>query len=229
MFEENSPSRHSARLTHPENSPETNTTTSPVPGDEEKTGPIPVDTSNSFGSCGGGPATPSSPQHHPAELQRLISRQKAEYESKIARHSARLTHPENSPETNTTTSPVSGDEEKTGPIPVDTSDSFGSCGGGPETPSSPQHHPAELQRLISRQKAEYESKIARLEQRNRALQAEVKATRWKLGQQRKWQGLVEMKMRNAERAREDAERRNEMLQKEMEEFFETFGEINRWK
>lgn len=51
----------------------------------------------------------------------------------------------------------------------------------------------------------------------------------KLGQQRKQHSLVEMKMRNAERAKEDAERRNEMLQKEMEEFFETFGEINRWK
>lgn len=52
---------------------------------------------------------------------------------------------------------------------------------------------------------------------------------WKLGQQRKQHSLVEMKMRNAERAKEDAERRNEMLQKEMEEFFETFGEINKWK
>lgn len=30
-------------------------------------------------------------------------------------------------------------------------------------------------------------------------------------------------MRNAERAYEDAERRNEALQKEMEEFFNTFG------
>jgi len=68
-----------------------------------------------------------------------------------------------------------------------------------------------------------------LEQRNRELQAEIKATHSKLGQQRQWYSLAEMKMRNAERAKEDAERRNEMLQKEMEEFFETFGEINRWQ
>ncbi|EOA96858.1 Rho GTPase-activating protein 24 [Anas platyrhynchos] len=104
--------------------------------------------------------------------------------------------------------------------------------------------------LMSRQKAEYESRVARgsghccsttsssvrsqryrtgLEQRNRELQSEIKDMHWKLGQQRKQHSLVEMKMRNAERAKEDAERRNEMLQREMEEFFETFGEINKWK
>ncbi|XP_027538205.1 rho GTPase-activating protein 24-like [Neopelma chrysocephalum] len=83
--------------------------------------------------------------------------------------------------------------------------------------------------LMARQKAEYESKIASLEQQNRVLQLEIQGMHWKLGQQRKWYRLVEMKMRNAERAKEDAERRNEMLQKEMEEFFETFGGMNRWK
>lgn len=69
----------------------------------------------------------------------------------------------------------------------------------------------------------------RLEQRNRELQREIRDTQWQLGQQRQRHRLAEMKIRNAERAKEDAERRNEMLQKEMEEFFETFGEINRWK
>lgn len=68
-----------------------------------------------------------------------------------------------------------------------------------------------------------------LEQRNRELQSEIKDMHSKLGQQRKRHSLVEMKMQSAERAKEDAERRNEMLQKEMEEFFETFGGINRWK
>lgn len=69
----------------------------------------------------------------------------------------------------------------------------------------------------------------RLEQRNRELQREIRDTQWQLGQQRQRHRLAEMKIRNAERAKEDAERRNEMLQKEMEEFFETFGEINGWK
>ncbi|KAJ7421983.1 rho GTPase-activating protein 24-like protein [Willisornis vidua] len=68
-----------------------------------------------------------------------------------------------------------------------------------------------------------------LEQQHRALQLEIQGMHWRLGQQREWHRLVERRMRNAERAKEDAERRNETLQKEMEEFFETFGEINRWK
>lgn len=33
-------------------------------------------------------------------------------------------------------------------------------------------------------------------------------------------------MRNVERARADADRRNATLQQEMEQFFETFGELN---
>lgn len=46
-----------------------------------------------------------------------------------------------------------------------------------------------------------------------------------LDQERKKYTMVEIKMRNTERAREDAEKRNEMLQKEMEQFFSTFGDL----
>ncbi|XP_054073575.1 rho GTPase-activating protein 24-like [Rissa tridactyla] len=150
-------------------------------------------------------------------------------ENSPSRHSTRLAHPENSQETNTAVSPALGEQEKTGHVPGDDSESFGSRGDLPANPGSPRHRLAKLRLLMSRQKAEYESKIASLEQRHRELQAEIKATRSKLGQQRKRYSLAEMKVRNAERAKEDAERRNETLQKEMEEFFETFGEINRWK
>ncbi|KAH0629813.1 hypothetical protein JD844_012212 [Phrynosoma platyrhinos] len=82
-----------------------------------------------------------------------------------------------------------------------------------------------LKQQMARQKAEYEAKILSLEQQNKELQLEIKDLHSKLGQQRKWYRLVEIKMRNAERAQEDAERRNEMLQKEMEEFLDTFGEL----
>ncbi|KAM6055605.1 rho GTPase-activating protein 24-like isoform 1-T2 [Theristicus caerulescens] len=150
-------------------------------------------------------------------------------ENPPSRHLTRLAHPEGSQEADTAVSHVLQDQENTGHIPVDNSDSFASSGDLPANPTSPQHHLANLKMLMSRQKAEYESKIASLEQRNRELQSEIKDLHSKLGQQRKWYHLVEMKMQNAERAKEDAERRNEMLQKEMEEFFETFGEINRWK
>ncbi|XP_061858779.1 rho GTPase-activating protein 24-like [Colius striatus] len=150
-------------------------------------------------------------------------------ENPPSRYLPRLAHPEDSQETNTAVSYVLGDQENAGHIPGDNSDSFASSGNLPANPASQQHHLAHLRMLMAMQKAEYESKIASLEQQHRELQSKIKDMHWKLGQQRKWYGLVEMKMRNAERAKEDAERRNEMLQKEMEEFFETFGEINRWK
>ena len=46
-----------------------------------------------------------------------------------------------------------------------------------------------------------------------------------VGQERKKYTMVEIKLRNAERAKDDAERRNQMLQKEMEQFFSTFGDL----
>ncbi|XP_030359847.1 rho GTPase-activating protein 24-like [Strigops habroptila] len=150
-------------------------------------------------------------------------------ESPPSRYLTRPAHPEDSQGTTTAVSHVLRDQENTGHVPMDNSDSLASPSDVPANPTSLQQHLAKLKMLMSRQKDEYESKIASLEQRNRELQSEIKGMHSKLGQQRKWYSLVEMKMRNAERAKEDAERRNEMLQKEMEEFFETFGEINRWK
>ncbi|KAJ7316433.1 hypothetical protein JRQ81_002595 [Phrynocephalus forsythii] len=94
------------------------------------------------------------------------------------------------------------------------------------SPSSLQHHFASLKQQMAHQKAEYEAKISSLEQENNVLQLEIKNLHSKLGWQRKWYRLVEIKMHNAERAYEDAERRNEALQKEMEEFFNTFGELS---
>lgn len=66
-------------------------------------------------------------------------------------------------------------------------------------------------------------------EQNRALQLEFQGMLWKLGQQRMWYRLGETGMRNAERAKEDTERRNETLQRAMEEFFGTFGEMHGWK
>lgn len=46
-----------------------------------------------------------------------------------------------------------------------------------------------------------------------------------LDQERKKYTMAEIKLRNAERAKDDAERRNQMLQKEMEQFFSTFSDL----
>ncbi|XP_029455139.1 rho GTPase-activating protein 24 isoform X2 [Rhinatrema bivittatum] len=82
-----------------------------------------------------------------------------------------------------------------------------------------------LKQEMAKQKTEYETRIKSLEQRNLALETEVMALHEELDQEKKKFTMVEIKMRNAERAKEDAEKRNDMLQKEMEQFFSTFGEL----
>ncbi|MCJ8740653.1 hypothetical protein PDJAM_G00061330 [Pangasius djambal] len=105
----------------------------------------------------------------------------------------------------------------------------------PNAPSDSQDPPASqaiqclvvgLRQQMARQKAEYEARINRLEQRNEALQGQVAGLRATLEQQRRCVSVAEIKMRNTERARADADRRNAALQREMEQFFDTFGELN---
>ncbi|XP_044160078.1 rho GTPase-activating protein 24 isoform X1 [Bufo gargarizans] len=82
-----------------------------------------------------------------------------------------------------------------------------------------------LKQEMSKQKTEYETRIKSLEQRNLTLETEVLSLHEELEQEKKKYTMVEIKMRNAERAKEDAEKRNDMLQKEMEQFFSTFGDL----
>ncbi|XP_073456123.1 rho GTPase-activating protein 24 isoform X1 [Aquarana catesbeiana] len=82
-----------------------------------------------------------------------------------------------------------------------------------------------LKQEMSKQKMEYETRVKSMEQRNLTLETEVVALQEELEQERKKYTMVEIKMRNAERAKEDAEKRNDMLQKEMEQFFSTFGDL----
>ncbi|NXO19161.1 RHG24 protein, partial [Oriolus oriolus] len=98
-------------------------------------------------------------------------------------------------------------------------------------PNSTNNHSAlhslvsSLKQEMAKQKLEYETRIKSLEQRNITLETEMMALHEELDQERKKFTMVEIKMRNAERAKEDAEKRNDMLQKEMEQFFSTFGEL----
>ncbi|XP_036443616.1 rho GTPase-activating protein 24 isoform X4 [Colossoma macropomum] len=82
-----------------------------------------------------------------------------------------------------------------------------------------------LKQEMLKQKSEYEARIKSLEHRNLELEAEMVTLRDELEQERKKFTMVEIKLRNAERAKDDAEKRNEMLQKEMEQFFSTFGDL----
>ncbi|XP_068190336.1 rho GTPase-activating protein 24 isoform X3 [Antennarius striatus] len=84
---------------------------------------------------------------------------------------------------------------------------------------------ASLKQEMHKQKAEYETRIRSLEQRNAELETEMVTLHDELDQERKKYTMAEIKLRNAERAKDDAERRNQMLQTEMEQFFSTFSDL----
>ncbi|XP_027881396.1 rho GTPase-activating protein 24 isoform X2 [Xiphophorus couchianus] len=106
----------------------------------------------------------------------------------------------------------------------DTSEGF-TTGNGPGNHSALHSLVASLKQEMHKQKTEYEARIKSLEQRNLELETEMVGLHEELDQERKKYTMVEIKLRNAERAKEDAERRNQMLQKEMEQFFSTFSDL----
>ncbi|XP_053927603.1 rho GTPase-activating protein 22 isoform X1 [Cuculus canorus] len=81
----------------------------------------------------------------------------------------------------------------------------------------------ELKTELSKQRTEYETSIKRIEETSADLRKEVVRLEEELDQERKKYTMLEIKLRNSERAREDAEKRNNLLQMEMEEFFSTLG------
>lgn len=66
---------------------------------------------------------------------------------------------------------------------------------------------------------------SRLEESSAALCAQMERLEQEMEQERKKQRMLEIKLRNSERAREDAENRNRLLEKEMEDFFSTLGDL----
>ncbi|KAF3701934.1 Rho-type GTPase-activating protein 24 [Channa argus] len=106
----------------------------------------------------------------------------------------------------------------------DNSDGF-IVGNGPGNHSALHSLVASLKQEMHKQKTEYEARIKSLEQRNLELETEMVSLHEELDQERKKYTMAEIKLRNAERAKDDAERRNQMLQKEMEQFFTTFSDL----
>uniref|UniRef100_A0A4W5RBQ8 Rho GTPase activating protein 24 n=1 Tax=Hucho hucho TaxID=62062 RepID=A0A4W5RBQ8_9TELE len=96
---------------------------------------------------------------------------------------------------------------------------------GPSSHSALHSLVASLKQEMQKQKTEYEARITSLEHSNLELETEMGTLHEELNQERKKVTMVEIKFRNAERAKDDAEKRNEMLQKEMEQFFSTFGDL----
>ncbi|XP_045052011.1 rho GTPase-activating protein 22 isoform X2 [Desmodus rotundus] len=106
----------------------------------------------------------------------------------------------------------------------------------PSDPGSPvqdrAHHSRSLQGLVAelraelcQQRTEYEISVKRLEEGTANLRKQMLQLEEELDQEKKRHTMLEIKLRNSERAREDAERRNRLLQQEMEEFFSTLGSL----
>nr|XP_024003485.1 rho GTPase-activating protein 24 [Salvelinus alpinus] len=96
---------------------------------------------------------------------------------------------------------------------------------GPSSHSALHSLVASLKHEMQKQKTEYEARITSLEHSNLELETEMGTLHEELNQEKKKVTMVEIKFRNAERAKDDAEKRNDMLQKEMEQFFSTFGDL----
>ncbi|XP_034564679.1 rho GTPase-activating protein 22-like [Notolabrus celidotus] len=78
---------------------------------------------------------------------------------------------------------------------------------------------------LRKQKTTYETRIQKLEESSAALCAQMERLEQEMEQEKKKQRMLEIKLRNSERAREDAENRNRLLEKEMEDFFSTLGDL----
>ncbi|MEQ2193889.1 hypothetical protein XENOCAPTIV_017029 [Xenoophorus captivus] len=83
----------------------------------------------------------------------------------------------------------------------------------------------QLKQELKKQKLNYETRIRKLEESCSKYQCQVNRLEEELEQERKKFRMLEIRLRNSERAHQDAEKRNILLQKEMEEFFKTFGNL----
>ncbi|XP_037115990.1 uncharacterized protein si:ch211-247j9.1 [Syngnathus acus] len=83
-----------------------------------------------------------------------------------------------------------------------------------------------IQQHLVRQHEVYEARILSLEERNKELQAEVVLLKTNLSRQRHWYQAVQAKITQSEKERAAAELRNSALQTDMEQFFDTFGDLN---
>ncbi|XP_044798339.2 rho GTPase-activating protein 22 isoform X6 [Bubalus bubalis] len=117
-------------------------------------------------------------------------------------------------------------------------DGVGACvsSSEPSDPGSPAQDHArrtevlqglvtELRAELCRQRTEYETSVKRLEEGSADLRKRMSRLEEELDQEKKKYTMLEIKLRNSERAREDAEKRNQLLQREMEEFFSTLGSL----
>uniref|UniRef100_A0A8C2WG35 Rho GTPase activating protein 22 n=1 Tax=Cyclopterus lumpus TaxID=8103 RepID=A0A8C2WG35_CYCLU len=83
----------------------------------------------------------------------------------------------------------------------------------------------ELKQELKKQRTSYETCICKLEESCSKYQSQVNRLEEELDQEKKKFHMLEIRHRNSERAHQDAENRNLLLQEEMEEFFKTLGDL----
>ncbi|XP_028982971.1 rho GTPase-activating protein 22 isoform X1 [Betta splendens] len=83
----------------------------------------------------------------------------------------------------------------------------------------------QLKQELKKQRASYEACIRKLEESCSKYRAQVNCLEEELDQEKKKVHMLEIRLRNSVRAHQDAEKRNVHLQKEMEEFFKTLGDL----
>ncbi|XP_015233137.1 PREDICTED: rho GTPase-activating protein 22 isoform X1 [Cyprinodon variegatus] len=83
----------------------------------------------------------------------------------------------------------------------------------------------QLKQELKKQKLNYETRIRKLEESCLKYQFQVNRLEEELDQERKKFQMLEIRLRNSQRAHQDAENRNTVLQREMEEFFKTLGDL----
>ncbi|XP_029925944.1 rho GTPase-activating protein 22 [Myripristis murdjan] len=104
--------------------------------------------------------------------------------------------------------------------------SANSAGTGSETePGDDTNLVTELKQELKIQRMSYETCICKLEESCSKYQSRVSRLEEELDQEKKKFQMLEIRLRNSERAHQDAENRNVLLQKEMEEFFKTLGDL----
>ncbi|XP_044069045.1 rho GTPase-activating protein 22 isoform X3 [Siniperca chuatsi] len=83
----------------------------------------------------------------------------------------------------------------------------------------------QLKQELKKQRTSYETCIRKLEESCSKYQSQVNHLEEELDQEKKKFHMLEIRLRNSERAHQDAENRNILLQQEMEEFFKTLGDL----
>ncbi|XP_033969956.1 rho GTPase-activating protein 24 [Trematomus bernacchii] len=130
------------------------------------------------------------------------------------------------------TSLASGSLLSESPLSTGSSEVF--LPSGPPDHQEPDSQPgdvhsllAELRDQMNQQKAEYQARMQRLERCNDVLERQLAILRVGLEQQKRSRSVAEIKIRNMDRAKVDADQRNKTLQKEMHVFFQMYGDVKR--